>query len=82
MCWSSDALLEFALNLFIVPESGGEENNTATDFARHWAVVHIAQVLIDEADEYVILFESPHRFLTGDKTHLLGSATHTIIILP
>lgn len=40
-----------------IAESGGEENNTATDFARHWAVAHIAQVLVNEADEYVILFE-------------------------
>jgi hypothetical protein len=40
-----------------VAESGGEENNTATDFARHWAIAHIVQVLIDKAGDYVILFE-------------------------
>jgi hypothetical protein len=40
-----------------VAESGGEENNTATDFARHWAIAHIAEALIDEAAEYVVLFE-------------------------
>jgi hypothetical protein len=40
-----------------VAESGGEENNTATDFARHWAIAHIAETLIDEVSEYVILFE-------------------------
>lgn len=40
-----------------IAESGGEENNTATDFARHWAISHIAQVLVNETSEYVILFE-------------------------
>jgi hypothetical protein len=40
-----------------VAESGGEENNTANDFARHWAIAHIAEALINEVDEYVILFE-------------------------
>jgi hypothetical protein len=34
-----------------VAESGGEENNTATDFARHWAVAHVAQVLINEVND-------------------------------
>ena len=40
-----------------VAESGGEENNTATDFARHWAIAHIAEALVDEANEYVVIFE-------------------------
>jgi hypothetical protein len=40
-----------------VAESGGEQNNTATDFARHWAIAHIAEVLADQTGEYVILFE-------------------------
>jgi hypothetical protein len=40
-----------------IAESGGEENNTASDFARHWAITHIVECLVNEASEYVILFE-------------------------
>jgi hypothetical protein len=52
-----------------VAESGGEENNTATDFARHWAIAHIAEALIDEADEYVILFEYLQDIAVLDSPH-------------
>jgi hypothetical protein len=40
-----------------IAESGGEENNTATDFSRFWAVALLIQELESDNRDYVLVFE-------------------------